>query len=91
MRNIKAELLQDGATEQQAEKIANEVMTTLAVYGQTTIWYEHGRYDSTPHAILTATYAADRRMITRVKDTEVYTPEQLKANLAELNKANWMD
>jgi hypothetical protein len=91
MRNIKAELLQDGATKAQADKIAKEIMSTLAVYETTRIWYENGEYNSTPHAILTATYAADRRMVTTIKDNEVYTPEQLKANLAELSKATWMD
>lgn len=91
MRNIKAELLKDGATEAQADKIAKEAMSTLAVYPTTTIWYENGEYNQNPHIMLTATYAADRRMVTRIKHTEVYNAEQISKHIKELAKAHWLD
>lgn len=91
MRNIKEELLKDGATEAQADKIAKEAMSTLAVYPTTTIWYENGQYNQNPHAMLTRTYAADRRMVTRIKHTEVYTKEEISKQIKDIAKANWLD
>lgn len=89
MRNIKEELIKDGATEAQAEAIAKKVMGTLTIYATTRIWYANGRYDETPHLMITATYAPDHRMVTTIKEEEVYTPEQIKQNRAALSKMNW--
>jgi hypothetical protein len=67
------------------------ILNTLAIYESTNVWYENGRYDQTPHSMLTATYAADHKFIATIKSSEIYNEQEHKQNMVEASKANWLD
>jgi hypothetical protein len=84
-------LVGNGVPLPQAMQLTDSIKTTLAVYNTTNVWLENGRYDQTPHTALRSTYAADHKFIATIKDSDIYTAEQIKQNLVELSKATWLD
>jgi hypothetical protein len=91
MSKLEKMLVEAGVREEAVAELAKGIQGTLTVYAKTNVWYENGRYDQTPHSMLTATYAADRKYITTIKDTDIYTEQERQQHLVEASKANWLD
>ena len=67
------------------------ILSTLAIYEKTNVTYANGRYEQSPHSMITATYAADNKFIGTIKSSDIYNEQEQQQHLVEASKANWLD
>ena len=70
------------------EGTQKEIKSWLAVYKTCTVTYENGRYQ-VGNLCIKAHYATDSRMIGTIKNTDVYTADEIKANNKILENIQW--
>lgn len=70
------------------ENTQKEIRSWLAVYKTCTVTYESGRYH-VGNLCIKSHYAADSRMIGTIKNTDVYTEDEIKANNKLMDNVNW--
>jgi hypothetical protein len=69
--------------------LTKDILGTLTIYGSTNVWRENGRYTETPHTAIRTGYAADHKLIATIKNTDIYTADEIKQHMVELSKMNW--
>lgn len=67
------------------ESVQNEIKQLLTIYDKAHVVYEHGKFDATAHHCLKASYGRDRFWCGEYRADDVYTKEERKQHLAELN------
>lgn len=65
--------------------VQDEVKRLLTIYSKAHVVYEYGKFDATAHHCLKASYGHDRFWCGEYKADDVYTKEERRQHLAELN------
>ena len=79
-------MLDKGVKLTSAIKILREAIPTLMFYDQTHITYELGLYFESPNLTVQSHYAKDFKFILTLKKEDVFTAEQIEANLKALRE-----
>jgi hypothetical protein len=77
-------MLDRGVEISEAFKVMKQALATLMFYDKTHITYEEGKYWENPNLTISATYAKDFKFVITIKKEDVFTPEQIEANLKAL-------
>lgn len=82
------EMLEAGLKWEDASKAMSESLSTLLFYDQVNVYYEFGKVHTNVNLTIKSGYGSDFKFIRTIKKEEVFTEEQIKANLNALsNKA----
>lgn len=69
------------------QEIQDKIIRTLANYREVTVEYEYGRWTAVPACCLKASYGDDYK-VWFVKDTDIYTKEELDIMRKEVREFN---
>lgn len=67
------------------EEVQNKVKETLRVFNKAHVTFEHNQFEVSAHYCLKARYGYDHFWCGEYKASEVFTEEERRQNLAELN------
>ena len=67
------------------EEVANEVLETLVWFTGCSVTYENGKFHVLNGVMLTAQKAPDYKYYGYFKNSDIYTKEELKANLEKVS------
>ena len=67
------------------EEVQAKVKETLKVFNNANVVYEYGQFDVSAHTCIKAVYGYDHFVCGRYSASEVYTDEERRQHLAELN------
>jgi hypothetical protein len=70
------------------DQTQQEIRSWLTVYKTCTVTYANGRYH-VGNLCIQSHYASDDRMIGTIKNTDIYTPDEIRANNKMLENCQW--
>jgi hypothetical protein len=79
------EILEEGVKWEDAMKVMNTALATLMFYDQVHVYHEFGQYHTNVNLTVKSGYGNDFKFIKTIKKEEVFTEEQIKANLNALS------
>jgi len=69
--------------------VVEDVKSTLEIYNECNITFENGKYKVSSAICISSEYAPDHKFIGVVYANDIFTKEEIEANIAELDKMNW--